>query len=122
MNEEFYLLPAGGFMISSGMFLWAQLCCSNRPPRRFLTVDEVRCLNVHVHPEPRGDALTSQAAYNEHSVITVTCESRSAGSTHAARPHASAGTQITLFYYLPVRIIYGVITELHNESGCLFKF
>lgn len=89
--------------------------------RCFLNIDWVCCVNVHVYPQLSIDELTSQAAYNKHSVITVTWES-CAASTYTAGPHASAETQITLFYYLPVRIIYGVITELHNESGWLFKF
>lgn len=121
MNEQFYLLLTVECLISFGTFLR-----STAPPVGpilwFLTVDWVCCLNVGVYPVPCTDALDSQAAYNEHSVITVTWQSCTAWSTHTSRPHAYAETQITLFYYLPVRIIYGVITELHNESGWLFKF
>lgn len=42
------------------------------PIHRFLSIDLVCFVNVNSYPELRVDALTSQATYNEHSVITVT--------------------------------------------------
>lgn len=71
MNENFYLLLTGRVMISTGTFFEGSASLVG-PILPFLTIDQVCCVTVHVHPELRVDALASQAAYNEHSVITVT--------------------------------------------------
>lgn len=115
-----YLLLTGGHMISSGTLLGGSVLTSwTHPPlpHHWLSV-----LHKCSHIPWATLWYIDLSGCTEHSVITVTWENCTAGSTHTTGPHAYAETQITLFYYLPVKIIYGVITELHNEPGWLFKF
>lgn len=115
MNEQLYSLLAGGSVISSGTL--------SGPTRCFLTYDWVCCTNVHVCT-PSCALMHWPLKQHIMRIQWSPPPERAAqpGCTHTAAPHAYAETQITLFYYLSVKGIYGVIKELHNESGWLFKF
>lgn len=85
-DEDVYLLLIGRWMICSGD--------SRRtghprldPPLAPSPPDWVRCVNVCADPPGRADVLTSQAAHNRPSVITVTWESCTARSVLTGRTH-----------------------------------
>lgn len=129
MNDSFYLLLTGGWEEVCD-FLWDfskpvhSLVGQNHPllPHFWLSVLH-KCSRIPwalMHWPLRLHIISTQWSLSPESAAQPPLGART--HTHTAGLLAYSETQITLFYYLPARIIYGVITELHNEPGWLFKF